>query len=360
MTRFLHRQRAVAMGLALLAAACSDSSAPELSDPDAIETELTQVQSTFESDIYTAFSGLSGFMAPPATAALLRATAPDQFGRREGPRSVASAQVLRNMASSPLTGPIIPDALYGTTYEWDPNTDQYVEAAVATGPANGVRFLLYAIDPLTDLPVEPTVEVGYADLMDESVSVNDVALHIVVAATGGTPTFLDYTVSVAGTSGSLTASSVGYVSNGAVSGTLRRLDFDVSFSAEETGPETGTVSADATLTFNNAGVSIELHDTVTFSASSITFDRDFRFHRPGEVVTFQGTLTFASSSITGQITVRINGRTFVQATFSGENVSTSRELTPREQAVLVRLLEASDDVWEALATFFNPAELFAT
>jgi hypothetical protein len=58
--------------------------------------------------------------------------------------------------------------------------------------------------------------------------------------------------------------------------------------------------------------------------------------------------------------VRINGGTFVNATFSGEDVSTSRELTAQEQAVLLHLLDASDHVWEALAAFFNPAELFAT
>ena len=35
-------------------------------------------------------------------------------------------------------------------------------------PANGVRFLLYAVDPVTFQPVEPLVEAGYVDITDLS------------------------------------------------------------------------------------------------------------------------------------------------------------------------------------------------
>lgn len=363
--RLHHRWRVGAVAaLVLLAAACSESSGPaSLSDPAALDAELSQVQGTFESSLYSSFSGLSFYMAPPGSpaAAALRLSAPDRAVASDQSRRFASAQAVRTMIgalSGPQTGPIIADSLYGRAYEWDEVADTYVQSSTRSGPANGVRFFLYETDPNTDLPVEPVNELGYADLMDESASPTDLALHVVVRSTGGT-TFLDYTVSVAGSTGTFSASSVGFVSNGQIGTALRRLDFDIAFAASQSATST-TLTADATLTFNNASVSIELHDQVTVSDTEVTFQRDFRFHRPGEVVVVQGNVTVGEATVTGSLTILVNGGTFVRATFTGTSVTVSRQLTASEQAVMSRLLEASDDVWDVIESLFNPAELFAS
>ncbi len=56
-------------------------------------------------------------------------------------------------------------------------------------PANGVRFLIYAVNPITFVPVEPLQEVGYVQLTDLSGSSTQAARVIVVS---GETTYLDY------------------------------------------------------------------------------------------------------------------------------------------------------------------------
>jgi hypothetical protein len=173
MTWFTRGRTAAVMGLVLLAAACSDSAAPEFSDPEALTAELEQVDESFESAAYSAFASLSLFMAPPASpaAAALKLSVPQRIAQRQRSPSYAAANAMRDMIaplSNPELGEIIPDPLYETAYEWDVNTDSYVESLTETGPANGVRFFLYTINPITEQPAEPLVEVGYVDLIDES------------------------------------------------------------------------------------------------------------------------------------------------------------------------------------------------
>ncbi|HEX9705778.1 MAG TPA: hypothetical protein VGA20_11070 [Gemmatimonadales bacterium] len=363
------RLRAAGIALVALTAAC-ETMAPEFSDPGALTAELQQVNATFDTPAFTSFSGLAEFMGPPAApavGALLRSTSPEYLVDPSKPnqRSVAAAEGLRAMVgtfSRPQTGPIIPDALYGNAYEWDVTTDAYVESTTRTGPTSGVRFFIYALDPITDLPAEPLNEVGYVDLIDESVA-PALTLHILVKNAAGTVTYVDYTVTVTGSTGSFAASAAGHVANGATGAAQRRLDFTVSFAAS--GTETAAdLSADATFDLANSSVGFELHDDAHLEQSVWTFSRDFRFHRPGEVVTVVGSLTITQTApdaftIEGSVTIRINGEGFVTLTFADGVLQTSRELTEQEQLVVIALLEALDDVWDAIEDFFDPAEHFA-
>ena len=56
-------------------------------------------------------------------------------------------------------------------------------------PANGVRFVLYAVDPVMLRPVEPVVEVGYADIIDQSTaSTTDIRVKVVAGERRSTST----------------------------------------------------------------------------------------------------------------------------------------------------------------------------
>ena len=79
--------------------------------------------------------------------------------------------------------------------------------------SNGVRFLLYAVNPVTFRPVEPLDEVGYVDIIDVSGS-STVAVRAVVASDG--TTYLDYSVHAGGTSSSGSVTVSGYASDGTV------------------------------------------------------------------------------------------------------------------------------------------------
>ena len=98
-------------------------------------------------------------------------------------------------------------------------------------PANGVRFILYAINPVTGEPVDPLQEVGYADLLDQSTgSSNSVRVQLV----SNNVTYFDY-----GVTGSSTASSAQVVVDGYVTDGTTRVNFDLNTSAVQTGSEAG-------------------------------------------------------------------------------------------------------------------------
>jgi hypothetical protein len=366
----LSRWAFVCLGLVSFTAACEDATPPQFADPAVLAAELQQVNDAFDTPVISSFSVMSEDMAPAApggAAVLLRAATPERFLNPAQPqnRSIAAAEGLRTMAQSftgPARGPLIPDQYYGLSFEWDVLSASYVQSQTPNGPANGIRFYLYAIDPLTRLPAEPLNIVGYVDLTDES-DVATYALQAVVRNAAETATFLDYALSVTPGPSSFTANAVGYISNGAQGTVLRRLDFDIAFAA--TGSATALdASADATLELANSSVSLEVHDDAHFTETSFTFSRDFRLHRPGEVVAVVGSLTFTETgpetySVNGTVTIRINGEGFVTITATGNTVQTDRELTEAEQLVVLRLLEAVDDVWDCIEDLFDPVEHFA-
>jgi hypothetical protein len=370
---------ALAAVAALLATACSESTAPaNLSDPAALNAELQAVGASTQSQVIEGFTALSEYMSPtgaplPGAAALLGATAPG-WAQHAAPlraaaspryaRSARTADALRAAVpqfSGPRPGPIIPDSYYGKTYEWDMGLGHYVETTRTGAPTNGIRFIVYAINPLTGLPAEPLAEVGYVDLMDESVS-PALQLHVVVSNTDGSVTYAEYTVSVTPGASSFAASATGFVTNGLAGAAERRLDFAVQFTASGTAT-TADLTADATLDLNNSTVTLEVHDTAHLAGSTWTFSRDFRFHRPGEVIRMLGTLTVTETSplvysVSGDLTISVGGELFVHVTISDEGFTANRELSPAEREAVGRLLDAADGVWDAVEHFFHPAENF--
>src|SRR3989449_9167922 len=94
--------------------------------------------------------------------------------------------------SAATTG-VIPPALWGKTYVWDVPTHQYV-VGPDPGPANGLRIILYQVDASGQV-IEPPVQVGHVDLLDES-DVNTSRLHVIVQDASASPvTYADYTIS---------------------------------------------------------------------------------------------------------------------------------------------------------------------
>ena len=72
-----------------------------------------------------------------------------------------------------------------TTFVWDLETDVYVASDLSGAPAQGVRFILYAINPVTGLPVQTLDELGYVDVIDVSTSTT-LGTHVLVYAEGRT------------------------------------------------------------------------------------------------------------------------------------------------------------------------------
>ncbi len=167
------------MPAALLAAAtvlgaCSDSLSPEDVDPEQLSANLDDVTTTFANNIaFQSLRQLSVSFPSYIAVAALRATLPEapRPGAWQG-TAAARLRQTRVYASARAPGDILtlfpPDVL-GKTFEWDVATHAYVAGTRTGAPANGIRLLLYAVNPVTGTPVEaPLQELGSLDLTDES------------------------------------------------------------------------------------------------------------------------------------------------------------------------------------------------
>src|SRR5207248_11543755 len=76
--------------------------------------------------------------------------------RRSEPRT-AHHRVPTPSATAPASSP-------GTTFVWDPDTSGYIASADTGAPANGERFVLYAISQRSGLPSVPVAPIGYVNL----------------------------------------------------------------------------------------------------------------------------------------------------------------------------------------------------
>src|SRR5438876_498677 len=90
-------------------------------------------------------------------------------------------------------------AAHGTTYVWDPATNGYVASSDSGAPANGERFMLYALSQRTGLPSVPLTSIGYVDLTDSSAGATGVTL-VGTPAAEPPATYASYSVAAGGAS----------------------------------------------------------------------------------------------------------------------------------------------------------------
>ncbi|MGH7645317.1 MAG: hypothetical protein ACREMR_06995 [Gemmatimonadales bacterium] len=358
--------------VALLAAACEDASGPgELSDPAAITAEFTQLAAAVETPVFAGFGALGeNFPAVGAAVALVRATQPVPAvpGTRPAERSVANARELQRLipAFSRMSpqDTVLPDTAVGT-WEWDTVDGRYEKTGPAPAP-NTARFVLYVVDPDTDVPVVPLVEVGHADLVDNQPAGPSYSIGLTVQDLAGA-TYLDYDVTVTPSVSAFTASAEGYLSNGLTGAAERRLTFSTTFTAS--GSEvSGSASADASITLNVLNLRLEVHDDVTFSGNAAIFSRDFLFHRTGETIRVLGSVTVVEvspgvESITVEVEVRVNGRLFATIQGTDDGITATgpggRQLTQDEANALGALIAASDGAWDVIEDLLDPVEEIA-
>lgn len=254
-------------------------------------------------------------------------------------------RLLRSLpgTSGPLAVQVIRPSVLGHTYVYDPGSHRYVpDLARAGAPANGVRFILYAVDPGSH---EPSVghETGYADLEDDHPAGLGVGLHFVAIASG--KTFLDYhfTLDPTFTGGSLRAS-------GFLADDQNRLDFMIGAAGQIIGP-----SQTAQVTFDLAIASQQFH--AAGAITSTGFGTEAAAQVDVQVAIGSDVLHLTGQSVNSTVDVRlsVNGRLF--ATISGDaqhpvvRGDGGRELTPAEIQTLgglVGVIYGAIDMFEHL------------
>ena len=181
-------------------AACgdgNDSGAPF--SAEGTSSDMNAVSATFSSPAMAslgwAAGGIDGVFGAPMVSSSFGAiqTArrhPATWPRRPG-AWCARRPAFNGRTATSVALAVLPAEVLGKTFEYNSGTAQYEATARTGAPANGVRFILYAVNPVTQVPVEPLTEAGYADVLDESTATaNSVRLQLV----SGGVTYLDYGV----------------------------------------------------------------------------------------------------------------------------------------------------------------------
>ncbi|MGH7480631.1 MAG: hypothetical protein ACRELV_00620 [Longimicrobiales bacterium] len=326
---------------ALVIGACDDGSGPDLDgrlDPSGAESTLTSVVETLGAPA-EAFSAVE--TAAPAISSTSAALAPSGGGL------MPSMSRVRTLPSEPSAA-IFPSNYLGRTFVWDTQNDEYVVDQGLTGaPANGVRLIYYGIDPVTDRPIEPLVELGRVDLTDEG-SASSWRLGIEVVNTAGDApiTHVDYFIDASWTDDGNT-STVRVQAEGFVSDGERQLDIDLDRTLSYTqSSSTFGVLMDDALSFAGEDASVQFVADGSLSLDTeqpATLDVTMTIAGEGETAVLDahivaedlsGTVTFPSSVI------EIGGTT-------AQPVFTKSDGSPLDAAD-VQALRA---IWEALEDF---------
>lgn len=361
------RKSAMVLAVAVCTAAligCGESTSPStasLSDPPGLRSDVQSLGTPFQTTAFQGMAALSAGATPLArTTRLLAALSPMKptpAARDVSTKQALAARVVRPSLATAPTGPgsLIPSSYWGHVFVWNAGSAQYVDGSASGGPANGVRFTLYALDPLTGAPSTPLNAVGYADLTDQSTT-SQYKLGVLVA--DATTTYADYLVTATTISSSFLAQATGFITDG-----THRLDFSNSASVTS-----NQVSLDYSLALNQPAVSAHLVATLAVGSSAAVLTMTFGVTRGSETVVLSGTLTATQiqSSFTASVnfTITVNGGAFATITGTAQlgssasftYVGPGRPLTQPEQAALDQLLAAPGTLSSTVAGVFAPAE----
>jgi hypothetical protein len=348
----LHSARRVSSAatlLLLVLGGCSHDNGPSEFNPSGATADLTAAETAFGSpavtsygavgvDISLALGGSAAVASSPALA--LSGTS----GRERYARSVT--RMLSSSTGIQASMAAVPSTVLGKTYIWDSTNDVYVQSDLSGAPSTGVRFLLYAVDPVSFRPVEPVVEVGYVDIIDESGS-STAAIRAVVVSNG--TTYLDYSVQASGTAsgGSVTVS--GYASDG----TIR-----ANFNLENTVTQTSngiTLVLDYGLDVPTRNLELDWTATLSESGDQAQVALDLTINGENGRIRLQGTGNAAGSSFT----VEVNGDLFATITLAsgGQAVITGangQALTAEEEETLRTILGYYDGSFEVFVALLAP------
>ncbi len=335
-------------------AACSDSTNPgEAFDPTESAADLAAVSDAFGTDAYASRAamgdGFGSVAAAPALAARvvdagwLTASTPQQWQVYGG----EIAEAFRSVSAAVL---LIPDSFRGRTYEYDAVAGWVYNADRTGAPANGIRFILYEVNPITNEP--GTTEIGWVDAMDESTETTGVVRLSVWSAD---VEYINYTVSATVLVGSIGFNIEGFVSDGTT-----QVDFSLSVSMDATFASS-QVEIDYQIDVPSSDFSVSASMVIAFDAGTETgsMTLEVSFTQGANNVLIQG--SFDEQTDGGTLEVLVNGDPFASITISGETFTIvgpdGGELTQEQMQALGEITDAIGDVFDdTFEDLFGPVE----
>jgi hypothetical protein len=313
----------------------NDSTAPDAPfDPAGTTSDIDAISASYESDAMNGFQSampaISTTLGETAAAVALRA-APSKImaNGKTGAREYAGA--LARLYTVPTSGmrPVgsraaILEEHLGKTFVRNPETLEYEVSDRTGAPSNGVRFIVYAVNPISGQPVTPLQEVGYADVeVTQTASAASVRIELV----SGGVTYLDYTVGATASQTAATINVSGFVSNGE-----DRVNFDLDIHVNSDN----ILTFDYTLSVPTRGnFRMDLEEEWNLNTSTVTSSLELR--GPHGTVTVNG--NWADNS--GTYNVEVNGDPFatITVTQGAEPVITGADGQPLSEEELHALQE---------------------
>jgi hypothetical protein len=348
-----HPLAALALALVALTAGCGggDSKAPNAPfDPEGTSADIGAMEASFETPAMAGYASaaaaISAVLGESPAAAAVRVVPTKALITGGKPAAAHYSTTIARAYLKPAGGirpsfstAAILDEHLGVTFTYDPETDQYGPSDLTGAPENGVRFIVYAVNGVTGMPVEPLIEVGYADVVATETTVR---VELVSAGV----TYLDYAVGFTGTASGVRVTVSGFVTNGD-----DRVDFDLDTHITS---DLESVTLDYSLTVpTRGGFRIDFEGEM--SGSTVTTSLEAR--GPHGTVTISGTQTTTS----GSFEVEVNGELFATVTMpeTGPTVIAGAEgqaLTQAELQALQELLTIFIEGFDFIGDLLDPVD----
>ena len=338
--------------------ACGDSGPEAPFNPTGTTEDIAAVHDAFDSPAFASFSTFSlYFDAALGTSPLVSGSAEAFNFRRAtdaGEFRAAAARNARRVAALmqgraiglSASSAAIPAEVAGKTFEY--NGTDYVPTDRSGAPSNGVRFIIYAVNPITLQPSSPLDEVGYVQLTDLSGSTTQAARVVVVS---DNTTYLDYTVTATASATGGVITVAGYVTDGE-----HRANVNLRSTVTEAAGLSLLYSVDVPL----RDVSIDLTMTTTgLDPETATVGIDLGMSGPNGTVSMSGQFTTDG----GTITVRVNGDVFANVVSSGagEPIITGADgqpLTAEDEAAFQNIFALTGNAFITFDVMLLPIGFF--
>ena len=337
--------------------ACGENGPSGPFDPAGTTADVATVQGMFTSESFNSFSAASSDIDAVTSGALSASISAVQSGAAaHGP--LADAPALARTLSAILPGSTasgfsassgsIPATALGKTFVYSTADGHWVVSDRTGAPTDGVRFVLYAVDPLTHQPVTPLSETGYVDIIDHS---GTSSVDVRVLAVSGTTTFIDYHVTASGGTSGGTIRVQGFISD-----LTDRADFDLKAGVSFNGT-TGSITLDYDLQIPTRDVTIQftLHAD-SFSTAGADGSLSLLMQGPHGKVQMDGDFT----STGGTLAVEVNGAAFATITLDASfnptvTGSTGEPLTDQERQALEQITRVAGGAFEMINQLLAPA-----
>ncbi len=322
-------------------------------DAARLGTDLETVRTVLGTDVWQSFEALGprfGTGPGPGLAVPGPGDALRTGGDPQAIRELAFALLRDALARPPAVAavPRIPFDLRGTTFVLDPVSLEYVPDPDRFGaPDNGIRFILYAVNPVTREPIVET-EIGFADFTDEGDALEQgISLRFEVVSGGAT--FVDYLVTAEGTETSGALDITGFISDG-----MTRVEFTMTASGMQVEDvETGELSFEIRIAQREFWAAATLRSTDGPDGQIGTLDLtvevgDARIEFSAEAADAFIDATF---TVNGQLFATVRGNPASPEIAGAEG----RPLSAQERHVLHELTQLSGRVFEMFGHLMQPA-----